>query len=870
MKHINKTIILVLLALVSWNVNAQQVNTLYFLENAPMRHTLNPALIPVSNGYLNFTPIGYMSFQLGLPVSPSDLVYKTSDGKLVTAFYSAATQEQLFKKMRKTNATYMDMTMGLLNLGFRVKEKGYVHINLNLRAEMGLTFPKPSFLFGSKDNLSIYNMNLGRLGIHTDMYGELALGYAHQINDQWTVGGKLKLLVGLAYANVNTGKTTAIAMSRDELSVQVDGGIEASLPIKMPELPEKITVRDAIDGKLPNFDEFSNISLESLRIPAGYGAALDLGFTYKPIKQLQITAAVNDLGFIYWTKASKYALNGIANFTGLDTITYKDIRNENFGQDLKDKLLSSIGDLAIQGKGSTGLARMLTAKLNVGVDANFWDNRIGVGVLSTTRFYNNHVYEEVTIGGALRPCNWFNLAVSYSLVENGKYSNIGAGLSFMPYDGINLTLAMDYIPTHYTTITKDGTPLLQVKGHAIPLPTDLKSLNLALGFSIVWGTNNARKDKDKDGIKNKFDVCPNTPKNVKVDLLGCPLDTDGDGVPDYLDQCPGTPVAAYGLIDEKGCPLDTDGDGVPDYLDLCPNTPEAAFGLVDDHGCALDSDGDGVADYLDLCPGTPAGAAGHVDENGCELDTDGDGVADWKDECPDTPEAAFGQIGENGCPLDSDGDGVPDYLDQCPNTPAEAAGHVDENGCELDTDGDGVPDWKDECPSIVGPAYNKGCPELKKEIRNLLNKAMSGIEFETGKATIVKKSYPLLDQIAQTFCENTDFVIEVQGHTDNVGKENLNKELSQKRANAVMDYLVKKGVDATRMTANGYGSELPIADNKTQAGRAKNRRVEFKITYEEVITEVVLEHMDSTLYQQHLDSIQPIELSADSVATQQD
>jgi OOP family OmpA-OmpF porin len=118
-------------------------------------------------------------------------------------------------------------------------------------------------------------------------------------------------------------------------------------------------------------------------------------------------------------------------------------------------------------------------------------------------------------------------------------------------------------------------------------------------------------DDDGDGVPNYLDKCPDTPKGVEVDAVGCPLDTDGDGVPDYLDKCPGTPAGVK--VDAKGCPIDSDGDGVPDYLDKCPGTPAGV--KVDAKGCPLDSDGDGVPDYLDKCPGTPRGVP--VEADGC-------------------------------------------------------------------------------------------------------------------------------------------------------------------------------------------------------------------------------------------------------------
>jgi outer membrane protein OmpA-like peptidoglycan-associated protein len=152
------------------------------------------------------------------------------------------------------------------------------------------------------------------------------------------------------------------------------------------------------------------------------------------------------------------------------------------------------------------------------------------------------------------------------------------------------------------------------------------------------------KDTDNDGVRDKDDVCPDSPAGVIVDATGCPIDSDGDGVFDGLDQCANTPKGVK--VNINGCPTDEDGDGVFDGIDKCPGTPAGA--PVDAVGCPLDSDNDGVADYLDKCPDTPAKAV--VDDSGCPLDTDGDGVFDGLDKCPTTQSGI--QVDEFGCPVD--------------------------------------------------------------------------------------------------------------------------------------------------------------------------------------------------------------------------
>jgi outer membrane protein OmpA-like peptidoglycan-associated protein len=297
------------------------------------------------------------------------------------------------------------------------------------------------------------------------------------------------------------------------------------------------------------------------------------------------------------------------------------------------------------------------------------------------------------------------------------------------------------------------------------------------------------------------------------------------------------------------------GKGEPEHLSYPVNSSADDFGWTQDssggrgfftsdrlndddlYSFYLDSDQDGVPDYIDLCPGTPPEARKYVDAHGCTLDGDLDGVPDYRDKCPDTPAEARKYVDKDGCTPDSDGDGVPDYRDKCPNTPAAARRTVDKNGCPKDTDGDGVLDYQDNCPKVPGLVSNHGCPEVKKAIKALFQKALHGIQFATGKSDIKPISYIILDPIANALIANPSYLVEIDGHTDNVGKPAANMILSDKRAEAVRKYLISKGVDASHMTSHGFGDTKPVATNKTAVGKTLNRRVEFVVTFEATVVD---------------------------------
>ena len=320
-----------------------------------------------------------------------------------------------------------------------------------------------------------------------------------------------------------------------------------------------------------------------------------------------------------------------------------------------------------------------------------------------------------------------------------------------------------------------------------------------LGLSSIINKNDAKSltdTKEYCGVLASNAVDATTLNAVGIRLgvkIPCPRlrDDDNDGVLDKFDKCLGTPANV--AVDSCGCPLDTDKDSVPDYLDQCPGTPKGV--QVDSVGCPIDSDGDGIADIYDLCPNTP---------DSIEVDA-------------------------HGCPVDSDGDGVADYLDKCPDTPDEA--QVDTSGCPVDTDGDGIPDYLDKCPTVKGSDKNNGCPVISAKNKAVLKKAVHGIQFETNNAVIKSSSYPILNKVVAMMKKNPSYKLHISGHTDNVGKPAQNMKLSKERAAAVVKYLTKKGIKSSRLRSDGFGGTKPVASNKTEKGKALNRRVDFEVEF---------------------------------------
>jgi outer membrane protein OmpA-like peptidoglycan-associated protein len=285
---------------------------------------------------------------------------------------------------------------------------------------------------------------------------------------------------------------------------------------------------------------------------------------------------------------------------------------------------------------------------------------------------------------------------------------------------------------------------------------------------------------------------------------------------------------------------DKDDDGIKDDIDACPDVAGEPNADPSKDGCPPDDrDKDGVLDVEDACPNTPGLRNADVTKNGCPKDSDDDGVHDGIDRCPQV----FGELSEdpkkNGCPADRDDDGIADRQDACPADAGKAHEDPKRNGCPEDPDGDGITWSDDACPTIAGvenddpqrngcPPYGggaPGAPPLEEAGYHVLFKvAKSSLDDVT---TVLKDS--LADDINKKLAEDGVDHIEVQGHTDDSGLDEINSEVGLKRAEAIRTWLIQHGVPGDKLVAKGYSWTRPVADNRIRQGRQKNRRVQFVV-----------------------------------------
>lgn len=444
-----------------------QPNTMYFVNYLPYQSYMNPAIQPACRVYVELPAISAINFSLGNnSLSMNDFVYM-NQGQMVTALHpELGDKTSLLNAFSANTKFYQDLSFSLLGFGFKIKENGYLSINASLRQDMAFYIPKDFVklaLYGTPEENQVNTFNLQSLGFDASAYMDLSAGYSHKINEQFTVGLRAKLLVGLLDANLGFNELELQA-SQEEWRIIGNASARFSAPT--------VTVLVNNDGKIEEVaipDDVLN-SLTDYRPNLGLG--FDLGAVYKPIENLSLSVAIRDLGFISWKNGYQQSGSIDFAFEGIEfDITQMD-------SDYADSLLTVLQDSYTVEEMKTGYTSMLKSKIYLGAEYAFLNNKMSVGLLSKTTVENSQAFGELTASLNMRPLSWFGTSFSYSLF-NGNFSSMGIGVN-LRIPPFSFYIAGDYFPLYFSSEM---------------IPYKMRGMNMQTGMVMTFG---CKKKKIKE------------------------------------------------------------------------------------------------------------------------------------------------------------------------------------------------------------------------------------------------------------------------------------------------------------------------------------------------------------------------------------
>lgn len=476
MKKIFSTLLLAATVTASPSM-AQELRSSYFMQTSDTRHEMNPALLdhayltmPLVLGYVNVGTTGNFGLSTFLyKMEPSWQGYGVDGRNLTTFMHPAVDAKDFLGGLKENNRFGVNLKWQLFGMGFK-GFGGMNSIELNLRSNTSLALPKSLFSF-MKEAGSATDYDISDLGVRSENYMELGLGHSHRINDKLTIGAKLKFLLGLAYTNLEVEKLN-IHLNDDYWSI--DGNAQFSAAIFKTELAYKddpsknYHLPDGTDTGRRRVDDIGDFKFGL----AGFGLGIDLGAVYQVTPDLQLSAAVTDLGLMSWNNVEKASSAGTWTFDGFDNPIY--IGGTDTGENKIDDQLDAIGDdledlfsLYEEEGGKSKETRTLSASVNVGAEYTIPAYRkLRIGFLYTSRLAGIHSWHEGMLSANVRPASWFEATV------NGAVSSTG----------LTGGVTLDFHARHFNFFI--GSDRLFGKLSAQGIPLNNGNANVAMGISF--------------------------------------------------------------------------------------------------------------------------------------------------------------------------------------------------------------------------------------------------------------------------------------------------------------------------------------------------------------------------------------------------
>ena len=444
-----KPYILIAAALLATGAAAQNPSA-YFMEGSTCRSQFNPAFAPL-RGYVNIPVLGGVQVNMAGNTALDNIFYPR-DGKLVTLLDSSVSAAEVLGNLKTDNLLGADFRMNVIGFGaFTKNHKNFWSFDLNVRVNEDANLPYSLFEFiklGKEGQIRNF-------GTSMDAYLEAAFSYSFPLmDDRLYVGVRGKFLAGLARAKMTYDRFD-VSLQHDRWAVSTQGTIDvtaAGAEIDMP-----------ANGDI---FEIGDIDINPTK-PAGYGFAIDLGATYDILPNLQASLAVNDLGFISWSK--KNSISGTSTqeteFTG---VTVPDDGTEP-APDFDFEMLKFN---PTDGKSAS---KMLRASINAGLEYEVWRHKVGIGLLYTARFWEYKTLHNITGSVNFHPVRWFTLTGSYSVIDN-RGGAVGLALNLCP-SWINFFIATDMLVSKHTPQW---------------IPVKQSTMNVTLGLGVPIGKRSHR------------------------------------------------------------------------------------------------------------------------------------------------------------------------------------------------------------------------------------------------------------------------------------------------------------------------------------------------------------------------------------------